>query len=235
LSAYSDLMALARLCLRQASTARTLATADELLRLARVRGARGIPRRGRAVARECPGAFTRRTTATAAPTSSRAGGYGCHIGLRDDAAHWREHAERLRARAAQLTDDGGRSHPSVAPRSRPSSMWSPRRADVPATRSAASRASCGRRAGPGEARLSPSAISVVDAGGASVASRATFDTGVIRSRRGRTRCDRRRPGGRSDLLVDPSSAVDRRAGGGDHARRVLASRPRRRPRRALRS
>jgi hypothetical protein len=30
------------------------------------------------------------------------------------------------------------------------------------------------------ARLSPSAISVVDAGGASVASRATFDTGVIR-------------------------------------------------------
>jgi hypothetical protein len=35
LSAYSDLMALARLCLRQASTARTLATADELRRLAK--------------------------------------------------------------------------------------------------------------------------------------------------------------------------------------------------------
>jgi hypothetical protein len=30
------------------------------------------------------------------------------MGVRDDAAHWREHAERLRARAAQLTDDGGR-------------------------------------------------------------------------------------------------------------------------------
>jgi hypothetical protein len=29
-------------------------------------------------------------------------------GLRDDSQHWREHAERLRARAAQLTDDGGR-------------------------------------------------------------------------------------------------------------------------------
>jgi hypothetical protein len=35
LSAYSDLMALARLCLRQASTARTPAAADELRRLAR--------------------------------------------------------------------------------------------------------------------------------------------------------------------------------------------------------
>jgi hypothetical protein len=30
------------------------------------------------------------------------------IGSRDDAAHWREHAKRLRARAAQLTDDGSR-------------------------------------------------------------------------------------------------------------------------------
>jgi hypothetical protein len=30
------------------------------------------------------------------------------MGLRDDAQHWRRHAERLRARAAQLTDDGGR-------------------------------------------------------------------------------------------------------------------------------
>jgi hypothetical protein len=35
LSAYSDLMALARLCLRQASTARTPAAADELRRLAK--------------------------------------------------------------------------------------------------------------------------------------------------------------------------------------------------------
>jgi hypothetical protein len=45
----------------------------------RVRGARGIPRRGRAAAFECPGTFARRrTTATAAPTSSRAGGSSCH-------------------------------------------------------------------------------------------------------------------------------------------------------------
>ena len=36
-----------------------------------------------------------------------------------------------------------------SPRSRPNSMWSPPRADVPAGWNAASRASCGRRAGPG--------------------------------------------------------------------------------------
>jgi hypothetical protein len=50
-SAYSDLMALARLCLRQASTARTPAAAEELQRLAKEYEERAASLGG---ARRCP-------------------------------------------------------------------------------------------------------------------------------------------------------------------------------------
>jgi hypothetical protein len=105
----SDLIALARLCLRQASAARTTAAADELRRLAKeyedraasLGEAAALPSNARpplhgVQQQQQPQA----DPLPVAPTAA--------IGLRDDAAHWREHAERLRARAAHLTDDGGR-------------------------------------------------------------------------------------------------------------------------------
>jgi hypothetical protein len=108
-SAYSDLMALARLCLRQAITAHTPAAAEELRRLAK-----GYEDRAASLGE-----------GTSLPPNAQPPSHGIQqqqqpqadpapvvpaaaIGLRDDSAHWREHAERLRARAAQLTDDGGR-------------------------------------------------------------------------------------------------------------------------------
>jgi hypothetical protein len=102
-------MALARLCLRQASTARTLATADELRRLAKEYEERaaslgeGAPLPANARAPSPVAQQQQQPQHHRAPVDTAA-----TIGLRDDAAHWREHAERLRARAAQLTDDGGR-------------------------------------------------------------------------------------------------------------------------------
>jgi hypothetical protein len=108
LSAYSDLMALARLCLRQASTARTPAAADELRRLAKEYEERaaslgeGPPLPSNAQAHS-PVAQQQQQPQHHASVDTAA-----TMGVRDDAAHWREHAERLRARAAQLTDDGGR-------------------------------------------------------------------------------------------------------------------------------
>jgi hypothetical protein len=102
-------MALARLCLRQASTARTPAAADELLRLAKVYEERAaslgegapLPSNAQApspVAQQQQQPQHHRAPVVAAAT----------MGLRDETAHWREHAERLRTRAAQLTDDGDR-------------------------------------------------------------------------------------------------------------------------------
>jgi hypothetical protein len=107
-SVFSDLMALARLCLRQASTARTPAAADELRRLAKEYEDRAaslgegasLPSNAQPPSH---GVQQQQPQADPVPAAS-----GAAIGLRDDAAHWREHAERLRARAAQLTDDGGR-------------------------------------------------------------------------------------------------------------------------------
>jgi hypothetical protein len=109
LSAYSDLMALARLCLRQASTARTPAAADELRRLAKEYEERaaslgeGAPLPANAQAHS-PVAQQQQQPQHHAKLVAPAAA----IGSRNDAAHWREQAERLRARAAQLTDDGGR-------------------------------------------------------------------------------------------------------------------------------
>jgi hypothetical protein len=103
-------MALARLCLRQASTARTPAAADELRRLAKEYEERaaslgeGAPQPSNAQAPSPVVAQQQQQPqhhhAPVVPAAT--------IGLRNDAAHWREHAERLRARAAELTDDGGR-------------------------------------------------------------------------------------------------------------------------------
>jgi hypothetical protein len=109
LSAYSDLMALARLCLRQASTARTPAAADELRRLAKEYEERaaslgeGAPLPSNAQAPSPVAQQQQQPQHHRAPVVPAA-----TMALRDDAAHWREHAERLRARAAELTDDGGR-------------------------------------------------------------------------------------------------------------------------------
>jgi hypothetical protein len=103
-------MALARLCLRQASTARTPAAADELRRLAKEYEERaaslgeGAPLPSNAQAPSPVVAQQQQQPqhhhAPVVPAAT--------IGLRNDAAHWREHAERLRARAVELTDDGGR-------------------------------------------------------------------------------------------------------------------------------
>jgi hypothetical protein len=108
-SAYSDLMALARLCLRQASTARTDAAADELRRLAKEYEDRAaslgegasLPSNAQPPSHSVQ--QQQQPQADPAPVAPATA-----IGLRDDAQHWREHAERLRARAAQLSDDGGR-------------------------------------------------------------------------------------------------------------------------------
>jgi hypothetical protein len=106
-SAYGDLMALARLCLRQASAARTPAAAHELRSLAEEYEDRAVSLgEGTALPSNVqpppsPGVQQQQQPqADPAPAAA--------IALRDDAQHWREHAERLRARAAQLTDHGGR-------------------------------------------------------------------------------------------------------------------------------
>jgi hypothetical protein len=109
LSAYSDLIALARLCLRQAGTARTPAAAVELRRLdkeyedraASLGQGESLPSNAQPSSHVVQ--QQQQPQADPEPVAPAAA-----IGLRDDAAHWREHAERLRARAAQLTDDGGR-------------------------------------------------------------------------------------------------------------------------------
>jgi hypothetical protein len=102
-------MALARLCLRQASTARTPDAADELCRLAKEYEERaaslgeGAPLPSNAQAPSPVAQQQQQPQHHRAPVIPAA-----TMGLRDDAAHWREHAERLRAPAAELTDDGGR-------------------------------------------------------------------------------------------------------------------------------
>jgi hypothetical protein len=102
-------MALARLCLRQAGTARTPAAADELRRLAKEYEDRAASLgEGESLpsnAQPSSHVVQRQQQPQADPEPVAP---AATMGVRDDAAHWREHAERLRARAAQLTDDGGR-------------------------------------------------------------------------------------------------------------------------------
>ncbi len=105
-------MALARLCLRQASTARTPAAADELKRLAKEYEDRAAvfvgldtpaatPQAPRpAVQQQQQPQDSSKPAASATSIDSR--------GKMKDAQFWRERAEGLRARAAQLTDGGGR-------------------------------------------------------------------------------------------------------------------------------
>jgi hypothetical protein len=112
LSAYSDLTALARLCLRQARTARTPAAADELNRLAKEYEDRAAAFVGPETPASDSGARSPvvqqqqqpqgdpQRAASAAPIGS--------AGKSNDAEFWRERAEGLRVRAAQLTDGGGR-------------------------------------------------------------------------------------------------------------------------------
>jgi hypothetical protein len=95
-------MALARLCLRQASTARTPAAADELRRLAREYEGRAA-----SLGEGPPLPFNAQAHSPVAqqqqqPQRHASVDPAATMGVRD------EHAERLRARAAQLTDDGGR-------------------------------------------------------------------------------------------------------------------------------
>jgi hypothetical protein len=98
-------MALARLCLRQVGTART----SELRRLAKEYEDRAASLgEGTSLPPNAqPSSHVvqqqQQPQADPAPVVPAAA-----IGLRDDSAHWREHAGRLRARAAQLSDDGGR-------------------------------------------------------------------------------------------------------------------------------
>jgi hypothetical protein len=105
-------MALARLCLRQASTARTPAAADELKRLAKEYEDRAAVLLGPETAAANPEAplpvaqQQQQPQHDAEPAASAAS-IGS-AGKSNDAAFWRERAEALRARAAQLTDDGGR-------------------------------------------------------------------------------------------------------------------------------
>jgi hypothetical protein len=108
-SAYSDLMALARLCLRQASAARTHAAAAELRKLSKEYEDRAASLgEGASSPSNAPSPShgvqqQQQPQADPMPAASATA-----IRLRGNAQHWREHAERLRARAAQLTDDGGR-------------------------------------------------------------------------------------------------------------------------------
>jgi len=108
-SAYSDLMALARLCLRQASTARTPAAGEELRRLAKE-----YEERAASLGEGTPLPFNVQAQSPVAQQQQQPQHHhapvvpAATVGLRNDAAHWREHAERLRAQAAQLTDNGGR-------------------------------------------------------------------------------------------------------------------------------
>jgi hypothetical protein len=97
------------LCLRQARTARSPAAAEELHRLAKEYEDRAasLGERESLPSNAQPSSHVvqqqQQPQNDPVPAASAAA-----IGLRDDAQHWREHAERLRARAAQLTDDGGR-------------------------------------------------------------------------------------------------------------------------------
>jgi hypothetical protein len=110
LSAYRDLMALARLCLRQAGTARTPAAADELRRLAKEYEDRAAVLLGPETPAPSPQAPSPvvqqqqqpQSEPPASPASTGSAGESNDVGF------WRERAEALRARAAQLTDDGGR-------------------------------------------------------------------------------------------------------------------------------
>ena len=112
LSAYRDLMALARLCLRQASTARTPAAADELKRLAKEYEDRAAALLGPEIPASSPEAPSpvvqqqQQPQDDAAPPASAASAGSA--GGSNDAGFWRERAEALRARAVQLTDGGGR-------------------------------------------------------------------------------------------------------------------------------
>jgi hypothetical protein len=107
-SAYSDLMALARLCLRQASAARTAAAAEELRSLAKEYEdcAAAIKESLSRSSTQAPSPFAQQQQRP--QSDPKPAGLDPEIGLRDDAQHWSEHAERLRARAAQLTDGAGR-------------------------------------------------------------------------------------------------------------------------------
>jgi hypothetical protein len=106
-SAYNDLMALARLCLRQASTARTPAAADELRRLAKEYEDRAASLREGVSSPSNAQASSHVVQQQQQPQADPVAAASA-AGLRDDAQHWREHAERLRARATELTDAGGR-------------------------------------------------------------------------------------------------------------------------------
>jgi hypothetical protein len=112
LSAYRDLMALARLCLRQASTARTPVAADELKRLAKEYEDRATVLLGSETPASHPEAPSpvaqqqQQPQHDAEPAASAASIVSA--GKRNDAGFWRERAEALRARAVQLTDGGGR-------------------------------------------------------------------------------------------------------------------------------
>jgi hypothetical protein len=110
LSAYRDLMALARLCLRQASTARTPAAADELKRLAKEYEDRAAVLPGPetpASNPEAPSPVVQLQQQPQAEPAAPAVSIGS-AGKSHDAEFWRDRAEALRARAAQLTDGGGR-------------------------------------------------------------------------------------------------------------------------------
>jgi hypothetical protein len=112
LSAYSDLMALARLCLRQASTARTLAAADELKRLAKEYEDRAAVFVGPETPASDPEARSPVVQQQQQPQGDpQRAASAPPIGSADkhsDAEFWRERAEGLRVRAVQLTDGGGR-------------------------------------------------------------------------------------------------------------------------------
>jgi hypothetical protein len=96
-------MALARLCLRQAGTARTPAAADELRRLAKEYEDRaaslgeGESLPSNAQPSSHVAQQQQQSQAEPEPVVPAAA-----IGLRDDAAHWREHAERLRTPLLKL-------------------------------------------------------------------------------------------------------------------------------------
>jgi hypothetical protein len=109
LSAYSDLVALARLCLRQASRARTPAAAEGLQRLAKEYEDRAADIKEGISLPPSPQVPSHVLQQQQQPqTDSLPATPVAATGLRYDFHHWRAHAERLRARAAQLTDDGGR-------------------------------------------------------------------------------------------------------------------------------
>jgi hypothetical protein len=105
-------MALSRLCLRQASTARTAVAADELKRLAKEYEDRAAVFVGPEIPASTPQAprpgVQQQQQPQDHPGPAASAASMDAWGERKDAQFWRERAEGLRARAAQLTDGGGR-------------------------------------------------------------------------------------------------------------------------------